>query len=155
MATIVVGAGETSNGLAISSGNSLEVLSGGIVSGTTVVSAFETVSGGGLAVGTLISAAGWEILRGGDSISTTLVGINASTGVARQFISSGSVASGAIVSAFGTTFISNGGIASDTVLLSRGAMYIYSGGSAVSVTPDDTVKVGRCRRRARARRRRL
>ena len=68
MTTQFVGFGVVSSGVVVSSGNILEVKSGGTADATAVLSGgLQQVDSGGLASGTVISAGGSDTVLGSDT----------------------------------------------------------------------------------------
>ena len=110
--TLNVGAGQTSSGVIVDSGGTLNVLSGGTII-STIDSGLVNVSSGGKAVGTTVASGGTVFVaaHGVDSGSTIQSG-------GFQTISSGGTAKGTIV--FGdfaeTQFVLAGGTALNTTL---------------------------------------
>jgi autotransporter passenger strand-loop-strand repeat protein len=142
--TLQVLSGQMETGITLLSGGTLIVQPGGAVSGTINSGGLDLVLGS--AAGTTVSSRGVEILISGGSASGTVVN---SGGV--ELVLSGGVASGGFVeiggvefinggTAFGTT-VSNGGaevvrrgIAHSTTVSSGGIEAIYNGGADASTT---------------------
>ena len=118
--TLNVGAGQTSSGVIVDAGGTLNVLSGGTVS-STIDSGLVNVSSGGQAVGTKVASGGTLLIfSGGLADPTTILG----HGI--EIIHSGGVDSGALIKG-GTQFDS--GLASSATVFT-GSQVVVSGGTA-------------------------
>ncbi len=123
---IVVSGGQISTGIVVSSGWTLEVLSGGsAVSATVLSGGFETISSGGTAIGTILSSGGEDVVSSGGVASRTVlsggpVSFMGMGGALTEQVVYGS-AIDTIVSSGGEEIVSAGGVASGTVLDSGSA----------------------------------
>jgi autotransporter passenger strand-loop-strand repeat protein len=143
--TSAVSSGSPSGGWIVDSGGTLNVLSGGFISGAIDSGGILDVMAGGTALATTVSSGGTEyvfgldisgtvssggtqVLSGGTASATALLGGN--TADAFEYVSSGGLAIGTVASA-GDAIISAGGTASGTIVLSTGYQGIYSGGTAI------------------------
>ena len=132
-ATYRVGAGQTSNGTAISSGQAQYVLSGGRTNSTVVGSAGnQIVSSGGTDSGAVLSGGGQLVL--GSAIGVAI----ASGGL--QVVASGGLASGTSIGSGGVELITPGGVSTATLVSTGGAVFdsgtllLTTGGAATGVT---------------------
>ncbi len=138
-----------SSSLIISSGNTLDVASGGVAVGTVIDGGRVSVLSGGVTSGSIVSSGGttsgiqW-VSAGGSANSTTVLrggkqivfngGTASDTVVSsggRDVVSSGGIAISTTASFGGFETVSNGGQDSGLILLSGGSAYISDGGSAV------------------------
>jgi autotransporter passenger strand-loop-strand repeat protein len=159
--TFVVSSGQSSNGLAIQSGGTVTVLSGGVATNTKIGngglenvygSAFVTVNSGvqyvyGSAFSTRIVSGGQQLVFGGTTTGTTVSsggydyigaggtanGATVDSGGA-EFVAAGGSASGTTVSGGGNQYVSSGGVVSSTIISSGGFATVYSGGTANGTT---------------------
>ncbi|HEV2336832.1 MAG TPA: hypothetical protein VGS13_15110 [Stellaceae bacterium] len=157
--TLDISAGQTSSGIIVERGGTLDVLSGGIASGTGLIGDFfrnatldvesggvtrdtviidqgdEFVSSGGVADGTVVNASGFilastlEVLSGGVASGTVLSGAHDQSAALEVW--SGGVASDTEVSDGGYLLVLDGGIANGAVVGSGG---IINAGGVVSRT---------------------
>ncbi len=122
-----VSSGVVSTGVAVTSGNVLEVRSGGTASVTSVDSSgTEQVDFGGRASGTRVSGGGIEVVYG----SETGAALRGGT----LEVISGGIVSGATVSSGGTLEIWSSGTAIDTTVLSGGTLEYFDGGITSGAT---------------------
>jgi autotransporter passenger strand-loop-strand repeat protein len=125
--TQLVSSGVVSSGAAVTSGNVLEVLSGGSANATSVGSSgTEQVDAGAHASGTIVSGGGTEVVYG----SETGAAVRGGT----LEVISGGVASGTTVSSGATLEVWSSGTAINTTVLSGGTLAYFSGANANAVT---------------------
>jgi autotransporter passenger strand-loop-strand repeat protein len=142
-----VTSGSVSSGGVVSSGDTLEILSGGTADVTTVTSGgTQQVDAGGFASGTVVSGGGSDTVFGSDTVAMVSSGgiLTVSSGGAAygttinsgglEDVFSSGVDSGATVNDGGTLNVSAGGTASGTTVDSGGTEYVFAGGTAEQVT---------------------
>ncbi len=122
--TLDVGSGGTVSGLIIiSSGGAVDITSGGTILDTTDAGGTVNVSAGGTANNTTLSSGGIELVQSGGIAGDTIL-----SGGAIEVLSGGT-ADGTIAFA-GTVNVSAGGTADNTTLTSGGIEFVQSGGIA-------------------------
>ncbi|HZZ87895.1 MAG TPA: hypothetical protein VFE13_06120 [Caulobacteraceae bacterium] len=145
-----VGPGGVASGVEVFSGATLTVASGGIDSRSAIYGA-EVVQSGGVASDTHVYVplsgasshfSASQILKGGDSFGTVLVGLPYSSRLlagkeAQQDVYAGSLAEGTVTSSVATQLVHSGGLARDTTVHLHGVQIIESGGVAISTTLSD------------------
>ena len=107
MSNLIVGSGQTSNGIVVSNGD------------------FLTVASGGVANFTVLNSGGTELVNAGGVANATTVN---SGGVA--YVLSGGIANDTTVNSGGTETINSGGVARSTTVNSSGNANVLSGGTA-------------------------
>ncbi|MDH2344191.1 phage tail tip lysozyme [Bradyrhizobium sp. SSUT77] len=124
--TLNVLSGQTDQGVLVVAGGTMVVSSGGTAINAAVSSGgVATVSAGGTDSGTSVYAGGAEIIRSGGKATSTTVG-NSGT----ETVSSGGTASGGTVTSGGQAYVLSGGsVVGDSVLLG-GTLTVSSGGVA-------------------------
>jgi autotransporter passenger strand-loop-strand repeat protein len=131
MTTQFVSSGVVSSGVIVTSGNVLEVLSGGTADVTSVTSGgLQQVDAGGFASGTVISAGGSDTVFGSDTGATVNSG-----GI--ETVSSGGIANSATINNGGVLSII-GGSASHITINSGGSL-VLNGGSFSNVVNNGTI----------------
>jgi autotransporter passenger strand-loop-strand repeat protein len=111
----------------ILSGGEALVLFAGTASGTMVSAGGTLFLSGGVGSDTLVRAAGTEILSGAAGSGALAISTIVSSG-GTELLYGGSVASGTVISAGGYAIISNGGNESDTVVSTGGVLQLTDGG---------------------------
>jgi autotransporter passenger strand-loop-strand repeat protein len=149
MTVTSIGFGETSTGLSVTSGNTLDVLNGGTIIATVVSSGgtenvsaagfasasvvsgggYENVSSGGTAVGTLAISGGYQRIFASGTASAT---VTSSGGY--QVVSAAGTAIGTHAMGGGHVVVSAGGTATHAVVGSGGNEVVSSGGAASNTT---------------------
>jgi autotransporter passenger strand-loop-strand repeat protein len=121
---LALGPGEVFSGFTVTSGLTLEVLSGGTDFGAIV-------SGGGtLVVGSGGTDSGTTILKGGsEKVSFGGTGINTSINGGGTEIAAGGIASDTVVSSGGALVVSSGGVADPTTILKGGSETVSAHGT--------------------------
>jgi autotransporter passenger strand-loop-strand repeat protein len=132
MTTQFVSSGIVSSGVLVTSGNVLEVLSGGTADVTSVTSGgLQQVDAGGFVSGTAISAGGSDTVFGSDTGATVNSG-----GI--EIVSSGGIASSATINNSGVLLL-EGGSASHITINSGGSLVLSGGGSFSNVVNNGTI----------------
>jgi autotransporter passenger strand-loop-strand repeat protein len=122
MTTQFVGSGVVSSGVIVSSGNILEVLSGGTADVTSVTSGgIQQVDAGGFASGTVISAGGSDTVFGLDTGATVNSG-------GREIVFGGGTVSAATVNSGGLLIVEGGRSWLSGASINSGGTLVLSGG---------------------------
>ncbi len=154
MTTSTITSGETSSGLSVSGGETLDVLAGGTVISTAVEFEGLEILSGGVATSTAVLAGGSQSIVGGLAVSTVLLGgdVNSVFFSAAEYVDaggsavataaedggsvvvSGGSATDITVSSGGVAVVVGGGVLSDTQLASSGSAIISEAGIASATT---------------------
>jgi len=121
-----VSSGQTSNGIVVMTGGTLEILSGGKVN-DAVDSGVVVVESGGLASGTVVSSGGTQQVYGSASGTTVSSG-----GV--EIVISGGTDSGTMINANGLQQVWVGGVADGAQVSSGGTQQVYGSASRTTVS---------------------
>jgi len=121
-----VSSGQTSNGIVVMTGGTLEILSGGKVN-DAVDSGVVVVESGGLASGTVVSSGGTQQVYGSASGTTVSSG-----GV--EIVISGGTDSGTVINANGLQQVWVGGVADGAQVSSGGTQQVYGSASGTTVS---------------------
>jgi autotransporter passenger strand-loop-strand repeat protein len=138
---VIVAAGQTSTGVAVSGGVYIQVNAGGTALGTTLgsggteydygsASGTTVMSGGqelvyGTATAATVSSGGYDYIGAGGTASGAHI-----LGGGAEYVASGGAANGSIVSGGANQYVSSGGTTSGTQIGSGAVATLYSGGSA-------------------------
>lgn len=132
----------TSSGIVVGSGNTLNILSGGVsidtvASGGGGYGSIINVKAGGIDSAATLFVSGIEKVQLGGQAFSTVVSSGGS-----QIVMSGGNASGTVVSAGGQEIVSSGGSTAHTTVLSGGYMDMYWRGSNTVIMSGGDVDVG-------------
>ncbi|MCQ8279442.1 Hint domain-containing protein [Acetobacteraceae bacterium KSS8] len=150
MSSQTVSSGITSSGVVVGSGDSLTVLSGGIALGTIVSSGGADVVLGETS-GTMLQSFATETVSGGGVASATFVG-----SAAYQFVSAFGAAYDSVIGYGGEAYVLSAGLEQGAILQNGGLLVVSSGGDAIAgdiqsggvmqvlggVSSDDTIENG-------------
>src|SRR6478672_3797915 len=133
MTTQFVSAGVVSSGAVVTSGDTLEVLSGGTANATNVSSGgIQQVDAGGLASATVISAGGTDLVFGSDTHDQVLAGGVETIGAGG--VVSAVTGSGLFTADSGALNVLAGGTLFNAIVYSGGQLNVASGGTAAAFT---------------------
>ncbi len=130
MTSTIIGAGQTSSGAMLGSGDRETVVDGGTSFGTTIdFAGAEVVSAGGAASGTVVDEGDVAVYAGGTASATTIDD-------GYLFVYAGGVADGTVVNQVGQLVVSSGGTAAGVVTSGFGSVSVAAGGMISGVTLD-------------------